>query len=100
MKLEPETRLEQRCNIRAMGAIEREHKDMHPDELVAYAFLDPVIGKHSIRAPGAAFRTGGEWFHLSYKCKTTDDNLSVTAFSYAIGSVVPRSEWNTHYLVP
>jgi hypothetical protein len=43
LKLTPETRLEQRCNARAMGAVNREHKNFRTDELVAYAFAETVI---------------------------------------------------------
>lgn len=100
LKLDPKTRLEQRCNARAMGAIQREHKGMDPDELVAYSFSDPVTQSHFIKAEGAAVRTGGEWYHLSYECRTTDDNMTVTAFKYELGGMIPHAQWTGHYLVP
>lgn len=101
-KLAPETRLEQRCNARAMGAIGREHPDLAPDELVAYAFADPAtdIDADTIKAPGAAVRSRGHWYHLAYDCRTSSDGLDVLAFSYALGDVVPRGDWDAHYLVP
>jgi hypothetical protein len=43
LKLSPETRIEQRCDARAMGAVQREHKGFKPDEFVAYAFTDPIL---------------------------------------------------------
>ncbi len=100
--LAPETRLEQRCNARAMGAISREHPDFAPDELVAYAFADPDtdIDADTIKAPGAAVRSKGHWYHLAYRCQTTADGLDVVTFSYALGEVVPRGDWDAHYLVP
>ncbi|WP_420962531.1 DUF930 domain-containing protein [Brucella sp. IR073] len=99
-KLDPQTRMEQRCNGRAMGRISREKKGMAPDELVAYAFADTVKSEHAMKAPGAAFRSKGKWYHLSYTCHTTDDNMSIVSFDYKVGAVVPRSEWSKHYLVP
>jgi len=101
-KLAPEARIEQRCNARAMGAISREHPDLAPDELVAYAFADPDTDteKESIAAPGAAVRSKGHWYHLAYRCQTTADGLDVVAFSYDLGNVVPREDWSAHYLVP
>jgi len=99
-KLDPQTRLEQRCNGRAIGRIAREKKGMSPEEVVAYAFADTIKSEHAMKAPGAAFRSRGKWYHLSYKCHTTDDNMSIISFDYKIGPVVPRSEWSKHYLVP
>src|ERR1700737_4737143 len=52
LKLTPETRLEQRCNARAMGTVNREHKNFRTDELVAYAFAEPFFG-------GGGSRRGG-----------------------------------------
>ncbi|WP_183429052.1 DUF930 domain-containing protein [Mesorhizobium sp. RMAD-H1] len=99
-KLDPQTRLEQRCNGRAIGRIARERKGMSPEEVVAYAFADTIKSEHAMKAPGAAFRSKGKWYHLSYNCHTTDDNMSIVSFDYRIGAVVPRSEWSKHYLVP
>lgn len=98
--LDPAARVEQRCNARAMGVISREHHDMRPDELVAYAFADTKVGSDSIAAPGAAVRSAGRWYHLSYRCHTTADGLDIKDFSYALGSEVPRADWTAHYLVP
>jgi hypothetical protein len=100
LKLSPETRLEQRCNARAMEAIGREHKGFKPDELVAYAFADPAIKGNTIKAPGAAVRSRGKWFRLSYSCEASGDALSVVTFQYSLGTEVPRAEWAEHFLVP
>ncbi len=100
MLLAPNVRIEQRCNAKAMGVIGREHHDLHPDELVAYAFADTVIKDASIRAPGAAVRSAGKWFRLSYTCETGDNGTSVVTFQYKLGSMVPREDWDAHYLVP
>jgi hypothetical protein len=100
LKLSPETRLEQRCDARAMGSVGREHKGYKPDEFVAYAFADPVIRGNQIKAPGGAVRSGGKWYRLSYVCETSADGLEVKSFAYQLGAEVPRGEWDEHYLVP
>lgn len=100
MKLSPETRIEQRCDARAMGAVQREHKGFKPDEFVAYAFADPVLRGSKINAPGGAIRSNGKWYRLSYTCETTAEGLEVVAFAYQLGAEVPRSEWDAHFLVP
>lgn len=100
LKLSPETRIEQRCDARAMGAVQREHKGFKPDEFVAYAFTDPVLRGSKITAPGGAIRSNGKWYRLSYACETNADGLDIVAFAYQLGGEVPRREWDAHYLVP
>lgn len=100
MKLSPETRVEQRCDARAMGAVQREHKGFKPDEFVAYAFADPVLRGTKISAPGGAVRSNGKWYRLSYTCETNSEGLEVTSFAYQLGAEVPRHEWDAHFLVP
>jgi hypothetical protein len=100
LKLSPETRLEQRCDAKAMGAVGREHKGYRPDEFVAYAFGDPSVRGNRISAPGGAIRSGGKWYRLSYSCETSPDGLEVKSFDYKLGAEVPRNLWDEHYLVP
>lgn len=99
-RLDPQTRLEQRCDLEAMERIHKDPARLVPDELVAYAFGDPKIKGDKIRSEGAAFRSKGEWYHLSYTCSTSPDHMTILTFQYAIGQVVPHSEWAHHYLVP
>lgn len=100
LSLAPETRVEQRCNARAMGLVGREHPNFAPDEFVAYAFADPVLRGHSMAAAGAAVRSRGAWYHIAYHCETSDDGLKIKSFDYRLGGLVPRQEWDKHYLVP
>lgn len=100
LKLDPATRVEQRCDARAMGIVGREHKGYRPDEFVAYAFADTVVHGSQIKAPGGAIRSSGKWYKLAYVCETSPDGLEIKSFSYQLGAEVPRSEWDTHYLVP
>jgi uncharacterized protein DUF930 len=99
LALDPSTRIEQRCNANGMGVVGREHKNLRPDELVAYAFADPAINGNTIRAPGAAIRSGNNWYHMSYLCETSDEGLRVKSFNYSLGAVIPREDWAEHGLV-
>ncbi|WP_018387433.1 DUF930 domain-containing protein [Ancylobacter sp. FA202] len=99
MQLEPSERIEQVCNTRAMGELQRGQKGMRPDELVAYAYRDPVVKGAKINAPGAAVRSGGTWYHIAYECETAHEGLDVTRFHYTLGAAIPTSEWAGHYLV-
>jgi hypothetical protein len=98
-RLDPQTRLEQRCDLEAMERIHKDPPRLVADELVAYAFGEPTIKGDKIRATGAAFRSKGEWYHLSYTCATSPDHMTVLSFQYSIGQIVPHSEWSHHYLV-
>jgi hypothetical protein len=96
--LAPEERLEQRCDIEAMERIAAEQKGMKPDKVIAYTFSDPEVSKNAIKAPGAVFRSGGDWYRLRYKCKLASENLTVQAFDYRVGEKVPLSQWGRYYL--
>lgn len=98
-KLDPQTRIEQRCDIEAMNRLGKESR-WRPDKVLAYAFSDPVMSKHTVKAKGAAFRSGGNWYRLSYTCKTQDDFLTIKSFEYKTGDLIPRKDWDRHYLVP
>ena len=100
LALDLDTRIEQRCNARAMGEISRANRAMRPDELVAYAFKDSELKGDVVHAPGAAVRSGNAWYRLSYVCRTTPDGLEVLSLSFKLGDEVPRSEWEDHQLVP
>ena len=99
-KLDPATRLEQRCDVEAMERISREQKKFSVDKVLAYAFSDPVAGKNSIRSDGAAFRSNDHWYKLAFVCKTDDEHINIYSFHYKIGEEVPESDWARHYLVP
>lgn len=99
LSLDPTFRVEQRCNARGMGVVGREHKPLHPDELVAYAYHDTAVKGAVVKAPGAAIRSGDTWYHLSYVCETSDDGLEIKSFQYALGEPIPKVEWGQHYLV-
>lgn len=99
LKLEPSTRIEQRCNGRATGITRREHRLHAPDEVVAYAFADDSIKGAVVDAPGAAIRDGGAWYRLSYHCRATEDGLGIVSFDYTLGAKIPRKDWAAHQLV-
>lgn len=99
-KLDPQTRLEQRCDTEAMWKINADQTTFKPDKVIAYTFSDPVVDDDSIKAPGAVFRSKGEWYRLKFKCSTGPDHIQVLSFNYKIGDIIPREEWDTHYLYP
>jgi hypothetical protein len=91
-------RREQRCDMEAMQRIAKEQKGLKPDKVIAYTFSDPIEEGNAVKAPGAAFRSGGDWYRLKFKCVTGGRGLTVHSFKYQVGSKVPRDQWEQYYL--
>lgn len=98
MKLDPETRLEQTCDAEVLLRLNRDQRSLNVEKVVAYTFEDPVMGKNSIKAHGAAFRSGGSWYHLSYDCVTGPRHLDAHDLHYQIGAKIPKAEWGKYDL--
>jgi hypothetical protein len=98
LKLDPTVRLEQTCDTGAMEKIRKDKTPYRADRVVAYAFEQPVVSENTIKAPGAAFRSRGEWYRLSYQCTTDSENIEVRALTYNIGEKIPREQWEQHQL--
>lgn len=99
-KLDPQTRLEQRCDTEAMWKISADQTSFKPDKVIAYTFADPIVDADNLKAPGAVFRSKGEWYKLKYKCSTGPDHIQILSFNYKIGDLIPHDEWDAHYLYP
>lgn len=100
LKLDPQTRLEQRCDAEVLDRINQDDHHYDPDRVVAYAFATPEMGDDAIRSPGAAFRSNGKWYRLKFKCRTAPDHMEVLSFRYRIGDRIPESEWSKYNLYP
>ncbi len=99
-KLDPQTRLEQRCDTEAMERINADKSTFKPDKVIAYTFAEPVVKEDKMKAPGAVFRSKGEWYKLKFKCRTDTEHLDVLSFEYKIGELVPHESWDEFYLYP
>ncbi|TKT69309.1 DUF930 domain-containing protein [Aquamicrobium sp. LC103] len=100
MKLDPDTRLEQRCDVEVLERIRQENRNYAPDRVVAYATGTPRLEGDEIRTRGAAFRSKGQWYRLRFKCQTTPDHMTVVALRYKIGDLIPTEDWDKYYLWP
>jgi hypothetical protein len=100
LKLDPVTRLEQRCDVEALDRIAKDDKRFTPDRVVAYATQEPKMEGDEIRTRGGAFRSKGEWYHVSYRCRTAPDHMEILSFRYAIGDLIPEDQWEQYNLYP
>ena len=97
-KLDPSERMEQNCDAEAMKRIGTEKTGFKPDKVIAYTFGDPNMAPDSMNAPGAVFRSKGDWYHLSYTCITGPQHINVRDLKYKIGDKVPKDKWTKYYL--
>jgi len=97
-KLDPQERREQRCDMEAMVRIAKESDLYRPDKVIAYTRADIIEKGDNLKAPGAVFRSAGDWYKLKFRCQTDNRGLSVVSFDYKIGDKIPRSEWDRLYL--
>jgi hypothetical protein len=97
--LAPRERLEQLCDYTAMKQIRKDQRKFRPDRAVAGATADPnVVDAHTIEAKGGAFRSGGKWYALNYRCSADIENLKVISFRYTVGAEIPETKWTAYGL--
>lgn len=92
-KLDPETRLEQVCDLEAMSRIDRDASPYHPDRAKTDVVSHPQHAGDTVKGSGGAFRSKGRWYSFSFECKGTPDHMKVLSFSYKIGALIPESKW-------
>ncbi|WP_370931553.1 DUF930 domain-containing protein [Bartonella sp. DGB1] len=97
--LDPQTRIEQACNIAAMEKI-KQSLNVSPEKMIAYAFGDTFLSNHNFKAPHAAIRINHKWYYLSYDCTAKSDHIHIEQIKVELGTLVPRNLWDPHYLVP
>lgn len=88
----------QLCNMEALEQLRSADPAVLADALVGYAFGSVDVRGNEIDAEGGAVRSGGTWFHFRYHCAVAPDIASVSAFEYALGTAIPRDQWEEHFL--
>jgi hypothetical protein len=96
--LDPATRLEQICAMETMARVHKDDNPYRPDRAITYALAAPVIKGDTMTGSGGAFRSKGKWYRYSFTCKATADHMTVSSFSYKIGTPIPENQWETYGL--
>ncbi len=91
-------RVVQLCNIEGLEQIRRAASQYAPDTLVPFAMADPMAAGLTLRANGAAFRSRGRWYGVTFSCTAGPDLESVTAFEFKLGDPIPEDLWEDHNL--
>lgn len=91
-------RVEQLCGLEAMGQVHAWKDDFQPDTLVAYAMAETRIVSTTVEADGGAFRSRKHWYNIKFRCEVAPDLAKVVSFEFAVGSEIPRHDWQKHNL--
>jgi hypothetical protein len=98
--LDAAERIEQLCNLEAMGQIHAWKAEFEPDRVVAYAMASIRLTKTALEADGAAFRSRRHWYNLRFRCELAANGSKVAGFRFRVGEPIPRSQWAAHDLPP
>lgn len=93
-KLEPRTRMMQVCSFAGLNAFAKDKK-LRPraDRVQVNASSEPKIDNNVIRGSGGAVRSGHRWFAFTFTCSLNEGGTKASAFTYQLGSEIPKSAW-------
>ena len=92
-RLEPQTRLQQVCNLEAILQINRQYDQYAVDFVIAYATQAVVRKGDAIIAHGAAFHSNGQWYNLAFECQMSADQRDVAHLKFKLGETIPADQW-------
>jgi hypothetical protein len=92
-RLEPQTRLQQLCNLEAILQINRQYEEHAVDFVIAYAREAVVRKGDAIIARGAAFHSNGRWYNLAFECQLSANQREVASLKFKLGDTIPGDQW-------
>ena len=90
--LAPGSRLEQLCGVEAMEQIATGDSRFTPERVIAYLEQETRVDGDMLYADGAAFRSGGHWFRLVYRCRVSSNRSQVVGFDFAVGEAISDTD--------
>jgi Domain of Unknown Function (DUF930) len=91
-RLEPQTRLQQLCNLEAILQINRQYEGYAVDFVIAYAREAVVRKGDAIIARGAAFHSDGRWYNFTYECQLSANQRHVARLKFKLGDTIPGNQ--------
>ncbi|WP_339763934.1 DUF930 domain-containing protein [uncultured Hoeflea sp.] len=79
----------QLCTTELREQLRRAPEPYQPELLPSYELPGGTV----LAVPKAAFRAGGAWYDLDFRCTVDADALRVVDFSFKVGNPIPRSQW-------
>ena len=79
----------QLCTTELREQLRRAPDPYRPELLPSYGLPGGTV----LAVANAAFRAGGAWYDLSFRCTVDEDALKVTGFAFKVGEAIPRADW-------
>ncbi|WP_319533145.1 DUF930 domain-containing protein [uncultured Cohaesibacter sp.] len=89
---------DQLCDLEALEQIRAWNSSYVPERMVSYTFEEVRYEGNRIIADGAAFWSKENWHRLKYDCVLSDDRKNVVNFSFLVGVIVPKDQWEQYDL--
>jgi hypothetical protein len=93
MKLDPEERAHQACIIKGVDTIRHDKKLPGTDRVKTSIGGRATYTGTQVTSKWGAVRAKSHWYHLTFKCDVTADQLKAVTFTYEIGKEIPESKW-------
>jgi hypothetical protein len=82
-------RIEILCGTELLAQLRHATPAYRPDIVPAYRHA----GGNILAAKGGAFRSGGNWYDVSFRCEVDPGALKVVSFAFDVGAAVPKGDW-------
>ena len=91
-------RAEQLCALEALEQIGVWNDAYKPERMVSYSFAEVRYEGTRLIADGAAFWSHDNWHRLTFDCLLDEALGKVVDFSFRVGVIVPKDQWEDHDL--
>jgi hypothetical protein len=91
--LEPQTRLQQLCDLEAILQINRGCEQYAADFVIAYATTEAVRRGDAVIAHGAAFHSKDHWYNFAFECELSANQRAVARLKFKLGDAIPEERW-------
>ena len=89
---------EQLCSLEALEQIAAWNDAYKPERMVTYTFEEVRYEGNHMIADGAVFWSHDNWHRVKFDCELSDDQSTVLNLAFAVGTIVPKSDWEDYYL--
>lgn len=96
--LAPDEQREQLCSLEALEQIAAWSNVYKPERMVTYSFGEVQYKGNHMIANGAVFWSHDNWHRVKFDCVLSPDQSKVESLAFAVGTIVPKSDWEEHYL--
>jgi hypothetical protein len=89
---------EQLCALEVLEQIAAWSDAYKPERILTYSFGEVQYAGNHMIANGAVFWSHDNWHRVKFDCVLSTDQSKVESLAFAVGTIVPKSDWEEHYL--